>query len=686
MAINASTTVYHVKTVYSVEDKGTKAFRAIERSAMRASSSLAGVEFASRAATRAAKLLGTKGADALDVTKAAATKVSGAFADVMKSAKLAATSFDGLGKKGARALQDVEKQATKSSNSMVDMLKKTVALAGGWMLVRSGAKGLLGFNADLEQSRITMAGIFRLNMGGTFEKQMAGATDMVSQFQQIAKASVGTTQDFVMMAQMIARPVTAAKLGMSGLRDITAGAVVAAKAFGIQAEVAALDIEQALAGQLTSKERFARALLEPLGFDTKAFNQLDQAKRAQVLQYALTQPAIAEMAKAQEGSFAGVMSTLEDSLQMTLGKIGLPLFQRLTAEAKNINAWVDANGPAIEKFGREFAGYLVDGFEAIKSVVSFVIENKDLLLTLAKGLVVYQGGKMLGRGIDAFGSGADKAGSFLKTLTSGGGVKELFGASEQAGSGLLRFTGALSRAVPIIGALATVSSGLYSLWSKRRAAEERERKDLMFKSGRSFETLSELSMARQQLRALVDTQQGRYNPALGDKAPIAGRDLTPLEEASKRQLERKVAQLSGAQQDLDVDLVKYLYEKGAFDEALKVRSDFLGKTINTLLEEQDIKPFLSAVTDLQSRLGASGIAALIGGTPAADTSEDDAKAEQDRMAALVANMAKGGTKVTINKVEVASPDPDRFVHGIARAAERFNRNPTQAQAALRGGF
>lgn len=51
---------------------------------------------------------------------------------------------------------------------------------------------------------------------------------------------------------------------MAELRDITAGATVAAKAFGIEAEVAALDIEQALAGNLTKEERFSRALREPM--------------------------------------------------------------------------------------------------------------------------------------------------------------------------------------------------------------------------------------------------------------------------------------------------------------------------------------------------------------------------------------------------------------------------------------
>ena len=45
------------------------------------------------------------------------------------------------------------------------------------------------------------------------------------------------------------------------------------------AEVAARDIESALAGTLSNRDRFARAIIEPRGFTTKSFNALDGDQR-----------------------------------------------------------------------------------------------------------------------------------------------------------------------------------------------------------------------------------------------------------------------------------------------------------------------------------------------------------------------------------------------------------------------
>jgi hypothetical protein len=47
---------------------------------------------------------------------------------------------------------------------------------------------------------------------------------------------------------------------------------------------------------------------------------------------------------------------------------------------------------------------------------------------------------------------------------------------------------------------------------------------------------------------------------------------------------------------------------------------------------------------------------------------------------------KTNVNVTINKIEVASPDPDRFAFGLDKAFKRVAQNPTAARDGLRGGI
>ena len=119
-----------------------------------------------------------------------------------------------------------------------------------------------------------MRGLLQMNMGGTWARNQKRANFLVQRFQKDAKASVGTTQDFVAMGGMLTGPLSRAGASIEDIANVTKGAVIASRAFGVEAEVAARDIEQALAGTLSQKDRFARALLEPMGLTTKKWNEM----------------------------------------------------------------------------------------------------------------------------------------------------------------------------------------------------------------------------------------------------------------------------------------------------------------------------------------------------------------------------------------------------------------------------
>ncbi len=587
--------------------------------------------------------------------------------------------------RSSRQFEQMERAADRTGKSLglVDRGYGTLAatLSGGLAMV-AAKRSLIDFNAELEQSRIQIGGLLQLNMGGEWADSMGKATTLVRQLQEEAKRSVGTTKEMVEMASMLARPITAAGLGMEELRVISARATVAAKAFGVEAGVAALDIEQALAGTLTKQERFARALLEPMGFTTASFNKLDAKQRAQTLNTAFQQPALASMAKAQEQSYSGVVSTLQDNLEMALGKVGLPLFQRITTEVQRWNSWIEANTDRIESFSREMSSTLIAGFGVLKETAAWFIDNSTLLMTLAKALLAAKVGSALGAGLS-------RVSTFMGALAQGGNsFHALVGTTTQASSGLATMTSGIAKFVPWLSVGVTVIEGLVSWWNGQRAAQarerEKERREIVFATEKPGMLLERLM---------------RRNELL-DKKRQAGRGLgSPLALGEQAELQRLTGGLAQTQKQLeafDRDLLTLAQKHSLITDNLTLVPQWTTK-IQSLADELGIDrskkefiDFFRAIESLAKRRGQKGLYELLAGDQLADgaNAADMAKAFEEALsrAQSLSGMAKQGTKVTINKVEVPARDPDRFIHDVAKAAERFNRNPTQARAALRGGL
>lgn len=587
--------------------------------------------------------------------------------------------------RASRELAQMTREAQRASRAtgLLSMgFGKLAALGGGALGLNAARKALIGFNSEAEQAQLVTAGSLALNMRTTVEEQLKSARYLASEFQQIAKDSVGETSEFVAMAQLIARPVTRATKDMRELRDITSGATIAAKAFRFEAEVAALDIENALQGNLTSRDRFARSILEPMGYTTEAFNELGDKARFDVLLQALRSPQLKELANLQGKSFEGTLSTLQDSVAITLGAVGRPLFAEITAEIQRWNRYLDANGDKISDMAKSLAGALVDGFSFIKEVAGWMVENRETLMAVAKGLIAFKAGQALvgiGRSV---GGGLGAASEFMKTLATGGtGLRDFVGASGSATSNLALFGGILGKAVPVLGGLVAAGTALHGLWSQQNQAARLERAEAMRRTGESYRNAGRLASARAEQKRFAEIEQGRFNPALGDTAPVAGRELTPLEAIKKKQADIQVATLSGSQAEFDQSLAQYLLDKQVLTEKLDVDNLKLQKLRDQAnLGIKDLEAFYGAVADLQSRLGASGIRDLLGAQQA-----EAAPTSQIPAVDLGSVMKAPKVNVTINRIEVQSDDPDRFVFQMVDSFKDLARSPGSALNAFREG-
>jgi hypothetical protein len=269
-------------------------------------------------------------------------------------------------------------EAQKQSAAVTGMIGGiTAAVAGlalslGSQLASSAGEALISFNANLEDSKNQIAGMLALTKNTHLAQELGNADMLVANLQKRAATLPGTTAEYVSMLANITRPIIDAKMGMQDLEDITVQSVIAAKAFGIDAGVAARDIDQALRGIYHSVDPFSGKVLGSIGYKGEEgrsrYNALSEQKRASEFKRALAQPQIEELGAAQGKSFRGLLSTIQDTFAITAGRIGKPLFGEMSKTFGELIAWINKNQDAIDKFADKVGGALVDGFRVVKGL------------------------------------------------------------------------------------------------------------------------------------------------------------------------------------------------------------------------------------------------------------------------------------------------------------------------------
>lgn len=603
-------------------------------------------------------------------------------------------------------------RAGRSTSALTGTLSRLAGVAAGGFGLQKAGQSLIGFNANLEQSRITIAGLLQLNKPGeAWADNMGRAERLTERFQVRMKAAVGTTQDAVNMAGMIVNPVMAAGASMKQLEDMTIGAVVAAKSLGIQSEVAALDIQQAIAGTLTSRERFARSLLEPMGFTTDKFNALGAAKRMEVLSKALSSDAIKSMSKAQEQSFDGSWSTFVDNLQQGVGKVGLPLFKALTAEVRSWNAWIDANQDKVAAFAKTLSDGLVTGFRMVKDAVGFLVDHRETLLSIGK---VWAAAKIAGAGADLLGGlGGIRDKLFAKV-----------GGTGRDGSG--RFT---AGGVGAAGALGPVAAAGMAGWELGRVLDEQTGAGRALVNawdrltGSTMEAVFEaeersarLNAANEELQRQIRAAAARFagkGGALetGTSAGLAGSAQARLNRADQladlgRGMSDFNAQLAAAGPRSQnwrggsnfylaaglpdilsgIERARGMELQGRHGTATKMTDELVGKLLADMNAKQkaliDIGAGTNRIMLETNRRLAAGLDPL-----SADEARKMLLESVDKDAFKAASKRPANINIGTLKVEVSAKDPDRWIHeAVQKGIRRARRAPLRPPTALDGGF
>lgn len=628
--------------------------------------------------------------------------------------------------KGAERMGTALKKTDKAGRGLLRTIKMVAAGAVVGFGMRAGKKWLIDYNSQLEDAKLKMTGLISLNMGGEWAANQKKANNLISQFRTDAISSAGTMQDFAEFSGMITGPILRAGMSMKDLREITKGGVVAAKAFGIEAGMAALDIEQALAGTLTKKDRFARALLEPMGITTEMWNEMATETPELIgknLVKAFNQPALKQMADAYKTSWSGVTSTLKDNLQQTLGKVGLPLMKALVKEVKSINEYFMKNPEKVEQFVKRVSEGLVTGFSAMKSAIGFIVEHAGTLMAIAKAYVGFKlvsgvGGMLGGMGRRAAGAGAARAamesGSVMlgfqdKVRLAGGGIGGLTKVTKHATGGLKGLAGA---AVGLVGKFNLAMMGLGAVYVAASAIANKIDRD----QERALKRIS--SRPQGFLGAAAGDRpggEGSTDAAVLAQAKSAG--LVSGGEIDRARFLNAMAGKKGSAKDLEGQMASMQIwgKKGRgadFREMLGAqerygadkRSVEAFDRLEAILEKESAaqtarlkemvdshKGYLLLHGGLMNYMRSGAMAEDINRAQMFDVSADDQRfvgptgEGEYRPGADKPTKKNGDVKVYINTIKVAADDPDRFAMRMIGAFRNANTKPVASRIRVPGG-
>lgn len=297
-----------------------------------------------------------------------------------------------------RAVQglDAVGHAAERAHGATMSLHGALGLLGAGIGIHEAKDALIGFNQEVENTKIGLSAMLSAGYGVSWETAQAGADKLYGRYVKISQQLPITTQQLSEFGNAITIATIQTGGGLSDIERIATKGSVAAKVFGKETKETAFAITEMLQGNARKQNSTVQLILGLAHTEAKAFNAMSPEKRRAMVESVLDSPAMQSAQNAMTGSFSGVVSTLEDRLQIFFGKVGLPLFKAITAEVSSWNDWLERNSLQVDKFAKEVGGDLVSGFKTVKSVFEFLYNHADTLLAIGKVYAAIKIGSALG--------------------------------------------------------------------------------------------------------------------------------------------------------------------------------------------------------------------------------------------------------------------------------------------------
>jgi hypothetical protein len=620
------------------------------------------------------------------------------------------------------------KKLTKDVEGLGDVSGKVVGLiagvGGAFLGIESAKKHLIDFNSEVQNAKIGLSAMIQGNLGTTWDRATERANGLYNEFQKFSTLTPVTTQEILGFGKSVAVATFQAGGSIKQLTNITEQGVIAAKAFGYESAYSALELSEMLAGNVNKRMMFAKQLLGIAKVDEKDFNKMSGEERLGIVQKVLNSDAMKNAAQAFGQSWSGVISTLEDKLQILVGKVGLPLFKRLTKEVSSWNDWIDKNTGRIEAFGARFGEALVDGFNALRTGVGFLVDHADLLLTVGKVWAAVRIGGMLGGGIAGGAGGA--GGKIASLIAWGSGIKDKFDENGKyqytpAGAGRQNVTASsIGGALPMLGQSLAAGYAIGSVINEQTGASSQIADSLAHLTGRVDATTDRFDQLQRSSKQLDDAMSHRRGAGAGAGAggftgTVYNANLLGMVDKYKADINAaddflRTVNTKGIGSDEGKAAFAAYQARGVSGKDLKeeraslprlletqtqVMSSSLGgylaginklnatqiKSLDVQEAQEQIMQYMASQNDARAMFQGLGGAAASG-----FAAQQQAVVDYILRANMNGKLAeKPNVNITIQRIEVQSDDPDRYAFALVEAFRDSVKNPSAAVRALREG-
>lgn len=264
-------------------------------------------------------------------------------------------------------------------------------LAGS--IFQQAIRHLVNYNRQMQQHRYSIATIlnqmtdWRRSFGGVANHQerfnlSIGASEKILQgLRKMAASSVGTleeySQGFVLLSSSIMSAGGSAGDAYSMLRKL----IPLAKASGVEASVAALDIRQILRGDANLRHINIPALQPVAKEAAKLARGGKQAEAMELIKKALDRSRVA--VTEWENTFDAALETMQDNWKAFAGEVGRPIFNRINQEMREHNKNFATLHSRMMGLGELVGNKLVEYFDRAKSGArEFVAQLRKIAVTL----------------------------------------------------------------------------------------------------------------------------------------------------------------------------------------------------------------------------------------------------------------------------------------------------------------
>jgi hypothetical protein len=252
-------------------------------------------------------------------------------------------------------------------------VEKVASIGVGLAKIGAGAGlaavtyGVVGLNAELEKTTVSLASVFNAQGAATsMADGMGKASSVIKEMRKDAAQLPGEFEDLLGFFRLGAAPGLGMGASIPQLEKLSANAMAAAASTGMNMDQAAREFAQLLQGRSGAHNVFG-SMLGITGDASKKFNAASGDDRLKTLEK--------EFGKYQAsidyfgGTFDAMQSTLVDHLKNAVRESTAPLFEKVKGTLGEVNQWFDNNQAKVEGWTDTIGMKLAYAFDVVKDKI-----------------------------------------------------------------------------------------------------------------------------------------------------------------------------------------------------------------------------------------------------------------------------------------------------------------------------